>query len=190
LALKNILKKYIPAPHTITENRWIAKLGPRIKDPNLWHLNRRSVSAGVFAGILCAFIPLPVQIFVAIFLCFFIHGNLPISVAATWVSNPFTYLPLYYFCFEVGAMITGVPVDTSGSPIKVNFGIILSDFDVFITQLAQLGWKSIRPLFIGCTIVGLLSAGLSFVAVRLLWRLHIISAWKRRRQRRRHPTPP
>ncbi|HAG96210.1 MAG TPA: DUF2062 domain-containing protein, partial [Gammaproteobacteria bacterium] len=68
--MKNIFKKYIPAPHTIIENRWISKLGPRIKDPNLWHLNRRSVSAGIFAGVLCAFIPLPIQIFVAIFLCF------------------------------------------------------------------------------------------------------------------------
>ena len=182
--MKNIFKKYIPAPHTITENRWLQKLGPRIKDPNLWHLNRRSVSAGIFAGVLCAFIPLPLQIFVAIFLCFIIHGNLPISVASTWVSNPFTYIPLYYFCYEVGALIIGVPMDLAGNPIRVNFDLILSDFDGFMKQLAELGWKAIGPLFLGCFIVGIISSTLSFVAIRLLWRLHIYRAWQRRRERR------
>jgi len=182
--LKNIFKKYIPAPNTITENRWISKLGPRIKDPNLWHLNRRSVSAGIFAGVLCAFIPLPVQIFVAIFLCFFIHGNLPISVASTWVSNPFTYIPLYFFCYEVGARIIGVPVNPSGHPAGVDFNIILSDFDLFLRQLAEVGWKAIGPLFLGCFLVGLVSACVSFVTIRLLWRLHIYRAWKHRRERR------
>lgn len=182
--MKNIFKKYIPAPHTIIENRWISKLGPRIKDPNLWHLNRRSVSAGIFAGVLCAFIPLPIQIFVAIFLCFIIHGNLPISVASTWVSNPFTYIPLYYFCYEVGVWILGVPMDASGHPISVNFEIILSDFDGFLKQLAELGWKAIGPLFLGCGIVGLVCAVLSFVAIRLLWRLHIYRSWNHRQERR------
>jgi uncharacterized protein (DUF2062 family) len=182
--LKNIFKKYIPAPHTITENRWISKLGPRIKDPNLWHLNRRSVSIGMFAGVLCAFIPLPIQIFVAIFICFFSRGNLPVSVASTWISNPFTYIPLYYFCYEVGAWIIGVPIDAAGNPIKIHFDIILSDFDAFLKQLAELGWKAIGPLFIGCTIMGLISASFSFVLIRVLWRLHIYRSWNHRREKR------
>lgn len=182
--MKKLFSKYIPAPHTITENRWLSKLGPRIKDPNLWHLNRRSVSAGIFAGVLCAFIPLPIQIFVAIFFCFFIHGNLPISVASTWVSNPFTYIPLYFFCYEVGAWVVGVPVDTTGNPIRVNFDIILTDFDAFLKQLAEVGWKAMGPLFLGCTIVGLTSATLSFIAIRLLWRFHIYRSWSHRQERR------
>ncbi len=174
----------MPAPHTITGNRWIAKLGPRIKDPNLWHLNRRSVSAGVFAGVFSAFIPLPVQIFVAIFICFFCRGNLPIAVGSTWISNPFTYIPLYYFCYELGTWILGVPVDHSGNPIQLQIKLIVDDFDGFLALLNSLRWRALAPLLLGCGIVGLTSGLLSYVAIRLIWRLHIYRAWKHRREKR------
>jgi len=182
--LKNIFKKYIPAPHTITEHRWISKLGPKIKDPNLWHLNRRSVSYGILAGTFCAFIPLPIQIFFAIFACFFIRGNLPVAVASTWISNPFTYLPLYFFCYEVGAWLWGFPVDSTGKPIQIQFDLILSDFQLFIHQLGNLGWKAMGPLLLGCFIVGTLTAVGCFIVIRVLWRVHIYRAWNHRREKR------
>jgi len=174
----------MPAPHVITGNRWVTKLGPRVKDPNLWHLNRRSVSAGVFAGVLAAFIPLPIQIFVAIFICFFSRGNLPVAVGSTWVSNPFTYIPLYYFCYELGTWLLGVPVDDFGNPIKIHIKLIVADFQGFLHILGNLGWRAIGPLLLGCTIVGFFSALSSYVVIRLLWRLHIYRAWQHRRERR------
>lgn len=78
----------------------------------------------------------------------------------------------------------GVPVDTQGNPIGVDFNIILTDFDAFLKQIAELGWKAIGPLSIGCGLVGLICATLSFVAIRLLWRLHIHRSWQHRRERR------
>ena len=42
--------------------QWIKSLA---KDPNLFHLNRHSVSLGVAVGIFCAFLPLPGQTFIA-----------------------------------------------------------------------------------------------------------------------------
>ena len=179
--MKNIFKKYIPDPHIITENRWIAKLGPRIKDPNLWHLNRRSVSAGVFAGVLAAFIPLPIQIIVGIFLCFFIRGNLPVAVAFTWISNPLTYIPLYFFCYELGILLLGIPMENN----PIQFDLLLQDIELFVNQILAQGWRVIGPLILGCTVVGLASATGSYIAMRLLWRLHIYQAWKLRREKRR-----
>ena len=174
----------MPAPHTILNNRWIAQFGPRIREPNLWHLNRRSVSAGIAMGVLAAFIPLPVQIFVAISLCFVVRGNLALAVAATWISNPFTYLPIFFFCYELGTAIVGVPLDHEGVPIKIGVALVLEDFEAFLALLNSLRFKAVAPLLLGCLLVGILASGASYVLIRILWRLHIKKAWKHRRERR------
>lgn len=183
-ALRNFLKKYMPAPHTITENRWLAKLGPRIKDPNLWHLNRRSVSAGIFVGVLCAFIPLPVQIFIAVSLCFMVRGNLPLAIGASWISNPLTYIPIFYFCYGVGGWILGVPTPTDTPPaIAMEKLDKLNDFARIYEYMVSKGWHTIGTLLMGCLVVGLTSAVGSYLIIRLWWRLHIYQAWSRRRER-------
>ena len=174
----------MPAPHTILNNRWIARFGPRIREPNLWHLNRRSVSAGIAMGVLAAFIPLPVQIFVAISLCFVVRGNLALAVAATWISNPFTYLPIFFFCYELGTAIVGVPLDHEGVPIKIGVALVLEDFEAFLALLNSLRFKAVAPLLLGCLLVGTLASGASYVLIRILWRLHIKKAWKHRSEQR------
>ncbi len=180
--MKNIFKKYMPHPHTITENRWLAKLGPRIKDPNLWHLNRRSVSIGIAIGVFCAFIPGPIQIFVAVFMCFWARGNLPLSIASTWISNPLTYIPIYYFCYEVGVWFLGPPTGPDGNPVKVSVKGI-DDLHRLADQLMSFGWDVIGTLLFGCTVVGIVCSLASFVSIRLLWRLHVYRALTRRRER-------
>lgn len=173
----------MPAPHTITENRWLAKLGPRIKEPNLWHLNRRSVSAGIAMGLLCAFIPAPIQIPLVVFLCFMVRGNLPLAIGSTWISNPLTYIPLYYFCYEVGAWILGVPTDSDGNPIDIDIQGNVDDFERLADQFVSIGWDAIGTLLFGCFVMGVLCSSASYIGIRLLWRLHIYRAWTLRRER-------
>lgn len=173
----------MPHPHTITENRWLSWLGPRIKEPNLWHLNRRSVSSGVAIGILCAFIPGPIQIFMAVFLCFMVRGNLPLALGSTWISNPLTYIPIYYFCYEVGVWILGVPTDSMGNPIKIHIQGNVDDFQRLADQLLEVGWEAIGTLLLGCFVVGVICSASSFVFIRMLWRLHVYRAITRRKER-------
>lgn len=79
----------------------------------------------------------------------------------------------------------GVPVDSAGKPIQIQFNLILSDFNMFMHQLGSLGWKAIGPLFLGCMIVGTLVSASCFITIRVLWRYHIYRAWHHRRERRR-----
>lgn len=145
-------------------------------------MNRRSVSAGIFAGVLSAFIPLPIQIIMAIFLCFFIRGNLPVAVAFTWISNPLTYIPLYYFCYELGIRLLGIPLESN----QIQFDLLLQDLELFVRQILSRGWMVVGPLILGCTMVGLTSATGGYIAIRLLWRFHIYQSWKLRREKRKH----
>ena len=85
---------------------------PLIRDPNLLHLNRESVSLAVFIGILSAFIPLPGQTFIAVGLALWWHANLPISVLTIWISNPLTIGPMFYLTHRFGSFLLGSdPID-------------------------------------------------------------------------------
>lgn len=173
---RKIFRKFLPHPDVVTQNRWIKLLGPRLQDPSLWHINRRSCSAAVALGIFCAFIPIPFQMLIAAVGAIWFRVNILVAVPMVWVSNPVTMGPMYYFCYLFGAALLGRE--------PKNFHFELS-FDWLVTGLADI-WQS---FLLGCFTIGLISAVASFLLVRVLWHLHILSHIKARAQRlhnRRH----
>lgn len=170
----------MPDSHAVMHNRWVAKLGPRIKEPNLWHFNRRSVSAGLFAGVFSAFMPPGMQLLMAIPLAVVLRGNLAVAFGSTWITNPFTYVPVYFFCYKLGLWLTGRDADIR--PRQFHLESLAGD-------LFNVGW----PLLVGCTLSALVFGGLSYLIVRVLWRLHVINHIKVRAARhkaRKEANPP
>ena len=149
----------------------IQKLGPRLQDPGIWHINRRSVSGAVAVGLVCAFIPVPFQMFLAAIGAIIFRVNILIAVPIVWLSNPVTMPPLFYFCYKVGVWILGAP--------ERDFDFELS-FDWLANGLLLI-WQ---PFLLGCLIVGLISALLGYAAVRLLWRYEVAKKIKLRNKRR------
>lgn len=162
----------MPDSHTVMHNRWVAKLGPRIREPNLWHFNRRSVSAGMFAGVFSAFMPPGLQLLVAIPLSVVLRGNLAVAFGSTWITNPFTYVPVYFACYKLGLWLTGENPD-----------INLTEFNLetLAADLMNVG----QPLLVGCLVSAFFFGGLAYLVVRLLWRLHVINHIKERAARRK-----
>lgn len=169
--MKKFFQKYSPDAQSVRSNRLVAKLAPRLTHPNLWDFNRRSVSAGVFAGIFSAFMPPGLQLMLAIPLAMLIRGNLAVAFASTWVTNPFTYLPVYFACYRLGLWLMGKNVD-------------ISDADFNLDHLAANLWDVGQPLLIGCSVSAVFFGLLSYGLVRLLWRLSIISQIRQRARRR------
>lgn len=167
----------MPHPDVIIHNRWIKLLGPRLQDPSLWHINRRSCSGALALGMFCAFIPVPFQMLIAAAAAVWLRVNILVAVPAVWVSNPFTLAPMFYFCYLVGVGLLGVEQEA--------FNFELS-FDWLLDGLSAI-WQ---PFLLGCFVVGTVSALASFLLIRILWRLHIISHIKDRAKRlhnlRRH----
>ena len=158
------------------ENKWLRVLAPLVNDPNLLHFNRRSVSAGMCVGVFAAFIPLPVQMFVAVVLALLVRGNIAVAAASTWISNPLTYGPLYYVCYLIGGFFLGEPLGADGQPLAFELSSILENI-----------WTIGKPLLLGCTVVGIVLGALSYASVRYVWRLHILNHWKARRAGRKTP---
>ncbi len=160
----------MPHPSSITENRYIRKLGPKLQDPGIWHVNRRSVSGAVAVGLFCAFIPVPFQMLLAAVAAILFRVNILISVPMVWVSNPITIPPLFYFCYIVGVSI----LDTATRDFN---------FELSFTWLAnelQLIWQ---PFLLGCLVVASTSALLGYIFVRLFWRYMIWRQMQKRKQR-------
>jgi len=64
----------------------------------------RGIAAGAFSGLFPFF---GLQIIIAVALCVPLRGNKIAAAAATWISNPFTYVPIYLFNLQVGQWILG-----------------------------------------------------------------------------------
>ena len=167
---KKILRKFLPHPDVITENRWIKLLGPRLQDPSLWHINRRSCSLAVALGMFCAFIPVPFQMVIAAAGAIWIRANVLLAVPVVWISNPVTIGPMFYFCYLIGAEILGLEPGGFHFELSINW---------LVNGLASI-WQ---PFLLGCFMVGAISALASFLLVRILWHLHILRHIKIRARR-------
>ena len=169
---KKFIKRYMPDHEKIRKNKQLNKVfGTLLHDPNLLHLNRRSVSMAFFVGLFMAFVPLPSQMILAAAVAILVRCNLPISVGLVWVSNPITMPPFFYFAYKVGAFILGTP--------EHEFVFELS-WKWLGTELAAI-WQ---PFLLGCAISGIVFGALGYITIRLLWRLHILSHIKERKKKR------
>lgn len=167
---KKLIRKFLPHPEKITGNRWIKKLGPRLQAPDLWHINRKSLSGAAAIGMFCAFIPVPFQMLLAAIGAILFRCNILVAVPTVWVSNPVTMPPMFYFCYWIGTLILDTKIE------HLDFEL---SFDWLMTGLLGI-WQ---PFLLGCFVVAVISALLSYIFVRLAWRYYIWIHLKKRRGR-------
>ncbi|EKF75225.1 hypothetical protein A11A3_04575 [Alcanivorax hongdengensis A-11-3] len=172
---KRIFRKYLPSPERFKDHKSLRFLGEVLSDPNLWHINRRSLAGAAFIGVFTGLLPIPMQMGVAALLAVRFHCNLPLSVILVWISNPITWVPIFYFTYRIGAWMLGLPPH-GGEGITVAW---------FVEQLV--------PLWVGSLTCAVLFGALSYMAVKVAWRLAVIRSWQqraRRRFRRRNASDP
>jgi uncharacterized protein (DUF2062 family) len=181
---RKLFRKYLPTHESISQNKYIARLGPRIQHHNLWHLNRRSVAGGVAAGLFAGLIPgsNPVQFLAAALLSLGFKVNLPISVVVTLYSNPFTIVPLYYGAFKLGQLVLLQGGNTELPPVTLDLQAmgLRQWIPAAIDWLANLG----KPLVVGVPLLAIALAALGYIVVDAAWRVRVRMEWRRRRLRR------
>lgn len=169
---RRIIKRYMPDHNTIRNHKNLRFLGTLLHDPNILHLNRRSVSGAFSVGLLMAWVPVPFQMILAAIGAIVARVNLPISVGLVWITNPLTMPPMFYFSYKVGAWTLGIPprpftFEASTEWLMQELGII---------------WQ---PFLLGCLICGVVSAILGNVLIRGFWRFHVGRSWRERSEHRR-----
>jgi len=103
---KLVRKSYRTLRHPrIRKVSWLNRMVLKLFVRDLWRPCIRSISVGLSIGLFCSMLPIPMQMLLAAACCFIGRGNIPITVAACWVSNPITQIPLMLFQERVGASI-------------------------------------------------------------------------------------
>ena len=168
---RKTIHRFLPDMNKLLDRpsmRWIKLLA---KDPNLFHLNRQSVSLGVAVGIFCAFLPLPGQTIIAALICYIVGGNLPIGIILIWISNPVTIPPIFFLTYQVGCLLL--------STETVQFSAQM-DWEWF----KSLGSDVLKPLLLGSFICGSILSIASYFAIFQLWRWKVLKNWQERKEKR------
>lgn len=171
--MKRWLKRNLPARTSFLANGRFGLFGRLLHDPNLWHLNRYSVSGAVAIGLFVAFMPPLGQSLLAAALAIWLRVNLPIAALTTFVTNPLTIPPVFYFAYRVGCWLLVI------TPERFDL-----DFWLDPLQWTAVVW----PMTVGCLICGALAAGLGYATIQTFWRWRILRQIERRRARYRATT--
>lgn len=172
---RRFIKRYLPDPHKVREEKCFQFLGKLLHDPNLWHLNRRSVSGAVAVGLFSAFIMIPFQMVLAALLAIWFRVNLPVSVALIWITNPLTIAPVFMLTIKLGAVILGLPQEATSIELSWAW---------FSTEMIHI-WK---PLLVGSLVMATFFSAIGYFVSQYLWRNYVLRRYRARRRQREEKT--
>jgi uncharacterized protein (DUF2062 family) len=161
------IKKHIPTREKLKDEESLAWLGKGIYSRNVWCFSRECISRGFAIGVFVAVLPIPLQSLLAICCALLCKGNLPIAFAATWISNPITFVPICLLILNVGLFI--VDGHDRGIPQQdLNLSINWNDLSGTFSQYSQSFGK---PFLVGLPIVAISAGLLAYILVHISWKI-------------------
>jgi uncharacterized protein (DUF2062 family) len=179
---RKYFRKYLPDAEVVRSSRMVAAFGSWLHHPNLWHLNRRSVSGAVAIGLFSGLVPGPLQMLTALLLAIPLKKNLPVALLVTLYTNPFTIVPLYLLAYAYGNLLLGM--GAVHAPI-VPFEWDWTDFGASLHAMWRWTMSLGKPLAVGLVALACTLAVLGYFAVQLAWRAYVVAAWRARARRRK-----
>lgn len=150
---------------------WLHRiLGERLFDPELWKPTRRGLAGGLALGLFIGFTPtMGVQIILAGVAAYLLRVNVPVAIAASLVTNPFTAAVVYPLEYQLGVWLIGVPDSAE-----------LEGMTLAMRGFIRYG----QPLWAGSLFIGTIAAVLGYVAGSALWTVTHRSREARKARRR------
>jgi uncharacterized protein (DUF2062 family) len=107
---KRSLRKFLLSPTRLMRVNGLERFGNLLERRELWHVSRISISRATAIGLFCSMIPLPGQMFVAVFLAIRLGANVPLSFMLIFITNPITMPVIYLGAYLLGCALLGTPV--------------------------------------------------------------------------------
>lgn len=126
--------------------RWIYPLFKQQGSPH-------SIALGLAVGLWISLTPtVGLQMTMSVIACTVLHANIVVAVAMCWISNPVTFIPMYYGYYRLGLAVT----HAAPTPWR-EFQKILQNEPSFWDQsmtLLALGFKTVAvPMWLGSLII-------------------------------------
>lgn len=138
--------------------------------PVYFSTSRRGVGGGLWVGLFIGLLPIPGQTIVAMLSALLLRVNVPIAALTVWISNPLTFVPIFYVAYKIGAALMGIPIEDI--PAELSWG--------WLSEEIALRWK---PLIVGSLIMALSVASTVYLLLSAAW--HIATIYRYRRRHRR-----
>jgi uncharacterized protein len=101
-----LARRWLPSPENLAKIKGLAWLSNYLEPrPWLWVAHRRKVAMGVAVGLAVGVIPLPVQMLLGALCAVLFRCNVAAAVAATWLTNPFTLVPIWGLALWLGSLV-------------------------------------------------------------------------------------
>jgi uncharacterized protein len=168
---REFFRRFMPSPQRVDRSPPLRLFGRALQQPNLWHLNRRSVARAMLVGLFWTLFPMPFQMIPGIACAIAMRANLGLALVLIWLTNPITFPPVLYVSYLFGRVLLNQPR----------------------SELAfEWSWRSVvehmgeiwRPLYVGAITAGIALGVLGCIATSLLWRRHVLSRWRKRQRER------
>ena len=130
----------------------------------------------MFSGL----VPGPLQMLTAALIAVPLRVNLPVALATTLYTNPFTIGPLYVLAYLIGRFIIGGDSAPLSAPPEMEWSQLAASLDAFLRWSLSMG----APLAVGLLALALILAALGYAGVQIGWRAYVVRAWRTRRQLR------
>ncbi len=161
----------MPSAETIKNSKSLRFLGELIDDPNLFHMNRRSVSYAFFWGIFIGLLPpIPVHTPAAAIAALVSRANLPLTIAVCWVGNPLTYPLIMYALYHLGRIILHLQ---PAPDLEFTWAWLSHEFEVI--------WK---PYLVGSLLGATSLSTAGYFLSNFMWRLNVKRKWRARQKHR------
>ena len=132
---------------------------------------RRSVGGGLWIGLFLGLLPIPAQTVLAILGAVWLRVNVPVAAIAVWISNPLTFVPIFYLAYKIGAVLLDIPPET------------------FPTELSW-AWLSeeialrCKPLALGSFIMATSVSSTVYLVVSAVWHISTLHRYRHRHMHR------
>ena len=174
---RKLLRRLLPDPKRIREHRLLGWMGERLHHPRLWHVSRVGIALGAAIGVFVGLLVPIGQILLAAIVAIALRANLPMAVVGTFVTNAFTFAPIYYFAYRFGLVLLGEsqPVETSLALDQDTQGLA-AWLSMWFDKISKMG----MPLFVGLLTLACCAAPVCYFGISWLWRGHTAHAWRQR----------
>lgn len=137
-------------------------LAARLFHADMIRLNRDSLCRGLAIGMFWGFAPMPFQMFPAAVFCWLARANLPAAILCVWISNPFTYAPIFFVEYQLGLLLVG------------DSGMSWADFLMLMDGEGNPLWRLLQeigePILRGALAISTVMAVLGYAGGALLFR--------------------
>lgn len=169
------MKRWIPTRDHLMRSRWLAPVAHHFHDDRLWQIERGSVARGVAIGLFFGLLLPLAQFLFAVLFSIWLRGNVAVAAAATLITNPLTFAPIYWLAHRIGSALLGHPT----AQASAEAAMVQAQTESAASAASGASWLSATwevvqsagpPLILGLSILAVAGALVGFALVWLMWR--------------------